>query len=492
MNPKSLSSFIRKSKESSVNTETKSARMQSGKADRIDQWLRLLPFALLACFVLIVALLFGERLLPANPVKVSSVVVQRSETATTENAKPTPASDPTEHAFEAEVLFQASGWLEADPYPERAVALVDGVVAQVDVLEGEAVKAGQRIARLIDEDQRLLRNEAQARFEQSTQQVELHVRERLLREAELQRVHAEIRVAEARLAELADTAERMKTLSDGAVPEQEVAQALLRLKTQQAQVEALATRVAELEQMIEQAQLRIEIARAAKFEAEARLELRKLALKRTEIRAPIDGIIQRLNAYPGRKVMAGADNMESLTLAVIFDPDSLQARIDVPLEEAAKLQVGQWARVRSNLLPNQFFRGRVTRIVGESDLQRNTLQAKVELLETDPRMRPEMLCRVEFLESATTPQKPGRAGDASSSVALFVPKTALLQVSGDRAQLFRLAADRSRVQRIEASIATDSNRPDFVRIVSGLNPGDQVVIAPDPDLKDQSRIRIQP
>lgn len=67
--------------------------------------------------------------------------------------------------------------------------------------------------------------------------------------------------------------------------------------------------------------------------------------------------------------------------AVLFQPDSLQARIDVPLEEAAQLRIGQPVRLRSTLLPNQTFLGQVTRIDGQADLQRNTLQDKVRVLE---------------------------------------------------------------------------------------------------------------
>jgi RND family efflux transporter MFP subunit len=215
-------------------------------------------------------------------------------------------------------------------------------------------------------------------------------------------------------------------------------------------------------------------------------------LERTEIRSPITGVIQRLNAYPGRKVMAGSDNPESLTLAVIFDPASLQARIDVPLEEAAKLQVGQLARVRSNLLPNQSFRGRVTRIVGESDLQRNTLQAKVELLETDPRMRPEMLCRVEFLETAAPAAGAGgRKSGRPDSLSLFVPESAIVQRSGEAAEVFMITPDRARVQRVAVRLGGESGDSGFIQVVRGLKPGDQVVLNPSTELKDQDRIRIQ-
>ncbi|NRB73562.1 MAG: biotin/lipoyl-binding protein, partial [Verrucomicrobiales bacterium] len=50
------------------------------------------------------------------------------------------------------MLFQASGWIEPDPLPIKATALVNGVVECVGVLEGEVVKQGQILAELISED----------------------------------------------------------------------------------------------------------------------------------------------------------------------------------------------------------------------------------------------------------------------------------------------------------------------------------------------------
>ena len=47
---------------------------------------------------------------------------------------------------------QASGWVEPDPYPVAVTALTEGVVAEVLVLEGQAVKKGQTVARMVSDD----------------------------------------------------------------------------------------------------------------------------------------------------------------------------------------------------------------------------------------------------------------------------------------------------------------------------------------------------
>jgi hypothetical protein len=78
-------------------------------------------------------------------------------------------------------------------------------------------------------------------------------------------------------------------------------------------------------------------------------------------------VILRLLAVPGDKRMLAMDHPDSSTIAILYQPDHLQARIDVPLADAVGLVVGQRVRVRSNLLPDRLFRGTVTRIVGEAE-----------------------------------------------------------------------------------------------------------------------------
>ena len=64
--------------------------------------------------------------------------------------------------------------------------------------------------------------------------------------------------------------------------------------------------------------------------------------------------------------------------------------------------------------PTSVFEGEVTRITGEADLQRNTSQAKVRITDPIDQLRPEMLCRVEFLGNSSA------AGTASDRIASHV------------------------------------------------------------------------
>ena len=208
------------------------------------------------------------------------------------------------------------------------------------------------------------------------------------------------------------------------------------------------------------------------------VEQAKLALERTKIFSPVSGRILRLNAAPGQKRMLASDDMESSTIAVIYDPEKLQVRVDVPLADAAGLQVGQAAKIRCSLFPDRVFEGEVTRITGEADLQRNTLQAKVRVIDPDDALRPEMLCRVEFLGTATT-------GGGSATLATWVPDAAI-----SNGHVWAVDPESNRVEKrpVEPSGET---RDGFTRVTAGVRPGDRVVLSPG-DLREGNRVDPQP
>ena len=62
----------------------------------------------------------------------------------------------------ASVSFQATGWIEPDPFAIFVSALTDGVIAEVLVLEGERVERDQIVARLVRDDARIALDAANA------------------------------------------------------------------------------------------------------------------------------------------------------------------------------------------------------------------------------------------------------------------------------------------------------------------------------------------
>jgi len=149
-------------------------------------------------------------------------------------------------------------------------------------------------------------------------------------------------------------------------------------------------------------------------------------------------------------------------------------RVDVPLADAAKIGVGRKAKVTVEPLPNRTFEGEVLRIQPLADIAKNTVQAKVRILDPDPAMRPEMLARVE-LEGVA-----GEAAPASTSV--WIPER-LVRRDGDRAFAWIVADGRATRRDVRLGPGHEGER---VEVLEGLMPGDDVIDA-DPSLLSEGR-----
>lgn len=468
-----------------------------------------LPWAMLLGSLGLLAALLGHRILPARQLAIATVVTVRQGAEAPLRTRQSAASEsaggqPGAASFDAPMIFQASGWVEPEPYPVMATALVDGIIETVDVLEGQEVESGQLLATLIADDARLDLETAKNQLASWKAQAAGHEQQIAMVEAELESLAKQVSVAGARRNESADLARQLhKALSSGIVAKRDVDQAGLKLATREAELDALGVTEAELKAKLRRLEeIRAEFA-ARIAEAETETVRKQLALNRTRIESPIDGRVLRLLAVPGQKKVLRMDHPESATVAILYDPQKLQARIDVPLAEAAQLAAGQPVRLRTELLPDLIFRGRVTRIAGEADLQRNTLQAKVAIENPDDRLRPEMLCRAEFLASpAPRPSGSGPGNSVTraaaslpsegSPVRIYVPVAALAGAgpSANETEASVWKVDRSGDHVVPQSITLGlAIREDHRLVLEGLKPGDRVVLNPSNDLKPGDRIR---
>ena len=404
----------------------------------------------------------GESFTPATPVQVAPVVFEASAAETQE-------ADPGERQPAGQAI-QAPGWLEAAPYYTAATALTDGVVAEVLVLEGQTVEQGQPLARLVPDDAHIALASAEADL--ASAHAELAVAQANLRaaetdwanpvereravaatkaalaqtEAEITQLPAVIETQRAMVKQLQAELDRAgRAQRGGAANELEVIVLTQRVAGQQATVTATEQRQAILEAQrdrlraeVDAAQRNFELrvdekrsldlsraheqrAQAAVAMAQAKLDEAQLRLDRLTITAPITGAVQKRLKVPGDKIMLAMDDPHSAHVVHLYDPDKLQVRVDVPLADARHMFVGQTCEVIVEVLPDQTFEGVVDRITYEADLQKNTLQAKVRVVDPSPLLRPEMLTRVKFLPRGGGGQEAPELGDT----AMLIPSGAI-------------------------------------------------------------------
>ncbi len=471
----------------------------------------LIPAAVLVFTLALIAWSAWPVVRPARRVAVVQAVYQLVDDAPETTASARPERDvPT---------VQAPGWLEAEPFYVSATALADGVVESIAVLEGDHVQQGDVVARLVADDSEIRLRQAEAALAQARAGLLSATAEHEAAQQtwadpiELQRAvesgHAAVAEVEAEIAQLPsliesanatltwleEEADRVRLSTErGATNELERIASSQRAAAQRAEVGALEARKAilaakadrlraELRAATRQLELRIEDRRrlgataalvasadSAVMRAQAIRDEAALELDRMVIRAPITGYVQRRLKAPGDKVIRMMDAPHSTHVVHMYDPNRIQVRVDVPLADAAHITVGQACEVVVEALPNRVFKGEVLRSTHEADLQKNTLQFKVKVIDPDPILRPEMLTRVRFLGS-TGSGVSRTAAPANDNARVQVPASAIDQSGG--ASRVWLVTDRRNgrgVLRAEpVSVLEDAG--EWVTVAGAVQPG---------------------
>jgi len=440
---------------------------------------------------------------------------------------------------------QAPGWLEADPFYVAATALADGVVEEVLALEGEAVEAGQVVAELVKEDAELALE--RARGELGVAEGQLGIlradldaaktdwenpveRERAVAtaeaalaetRAELAQLPALIEVQRANLERLKEERDRARSASaGGAVSDIEVVILEKQAEAQAAMLESHIKREAILEakasreaaelkaaernfelrvsekRALDAAQAAVRRGEAMVREMQAKEAEAELRLERMTVRSPISGYVLRRVKVRGDKVMLGMDDPHSAHIVHVYDPERLQVRVDVPLADAAHVFAGQACEVVVDVLPETVFKGEVLRVTHEADLQKNTLEVKVRVVDPSPLLKPEMLTRVKFLPEGGGAASGGRASGEDGPSPVLVRAECFDGTppsAGGASRVWVVRGRRGDVGRIAPTDVTVDVReePGVWRVRGDVHPGDLlVVMGAAGGLKDGQRVRV--
>ena len=470
---------------SSPNIKSDHIGNRSHSGSRSRTWI--LPLSLLLGFIIILASLFGKRLLPATTVQIAPVITIRAGQDEKKVTNPvTQATDKITPVVKVRskgsLLFQASGWVEPEPYTTYVPALVNGVLDKVLILEGQSVKKGELLATLIDDNATFAVLEAVQKYSVTEKQIEAHCSGIAIVDAEVVASKRKIDALKIQVEESNDHYERLKKLSSGAVSQQQVVKARLDHERRQAVLDEALSELPRLDAKLIQIEAERQAMLATLSVLETQQKLAQLALDRTKILSPMDGIVLRLHAAPGRKRMLDMDDVNSAVIAELYDPEHLQARIDVPLNEAAGISVGQTVEMNSDLLPNKIFTGKVLRINGEADIQRNTLQVKVSIKNPDLRLRPDMLVRAKFYDGGSQKNDVLGSPNQSNRLSIYVPEKALVSET----LVWVVAPDNTAEKR---SIKLSSEIRDSHRLVlDGLRSGESVILPPFTNIQPGTRL----
>ncbi len=210
-------------------------------------------------------------------------------------------------------------------------------------------------------------------------------------------------------------------------------------------------------------------AEAAQANVQSQIAGLATRLGETRITAPITGVISARRVDPG--ALVGPPGGGAIVTVVRMD----RLRVFVTLNEtdAAGVTPGKDAHVELDALPGRSFWGKVVRIAPSFDPMTRTLEAEVQLPNQSGELRPGMYGR----------------GSIRIEVHPNVPVIAVsaVQISAGRKYAFVLHDTKVRRQEIETGAEVDDGS--FFEVRSGLQAGQEVVLAGSDGLSDGTTVR---
>ncbi|SIO64786.1 RND family efflux transporter, MFP subunit [Singulisphaera sp. GP187] len=230
------------------------------------------------------------------------------------------------------------------------------------------------------------------------------------------------------------------------------------------------------------ASARVEAVEASMKLTEANLEETEEMIRRMHLFAPFDGTVVEKQGEEGEVITPSAMSASIGRSAVVSlaNLTTMEVETDIAENLLSRVTLGQPAEISVSAVPNLHYRGRLRQIIPMGDRSRGTIKVKVEILDPDEHLFPELVATVHFL-----PDKALNNPNANRSF-LFVPKAAVIEENGH--SIVWVVNDKSRIakRRVEVVVTTD----DLTRVDAGLKEGESVILNPANTLRENIEVKI--
>jgi RND family efflux transporter MFP subunit len=341
-------------------------------------------------------------------------------------------------------ILDASGYVVARRQATVASKITAKMV-ELDIEEGDHVKAGQIIAKLDDTNIRAALNQANA---------------------QLDFAKAGLAETQVNLTNARRDYERQKTL-------------VQKHFVSQAAVDNAQTLVDALQAQLATQRSNVDVVARAVSVAERNLD-------DTIVRAPFTGIVTVKAAQPGEMVspVSAGGGFTRTGIGTIVDMDSLEIQVDVNENFINRVQPAQPASAKLNAYPDWQIPAHVIAVIPTADRSKGTVTVRIALDQKDARILPEMGVRVSFLAEPS----PARSNEPGGKIAggVTLPANAV-NGSGATGTVFVVHGDA--VER--RAVRLGAGGSDSITILSGLAAGEQVAVGDFTQLKDGAKIRAE-
>ena len=169
--------------------------------------------------------------------------------------------------------------------------------------------------------------------------------------------------------------------------------------------------------------------------------------------APVSGVIVKKAVVEGMQMKAGEEIFR------IADLTSMWIIADVAEQDIGQVKVGASAKITLRAFPGETFTGTVTFILHELEMATRTAKVRVEVKNTDHRIKHEMFADVDINAGANEPER------------LVVPLSALIDSGNRQVVLIDRGEGRFEPRAVKIGMRGDG----LVEIIDGVKAGEQVV-----------------
>jgi len=358
-------------------------------------------------------------------------------------------------SFEAGLAFTGT------TQPAQTVALrsrVDGLVSALTVDVGDAVAAGEVVARQDAELLTVAVNQSQAELQ--ARQSEVAQANAAVSDAQTALESARVRLQQAQT-----EADRLARLAnDGAVSIQDAEQAQLTVDTGQQVLKSTQEQIRTRQEAVNAAQGRVNAQQAVVDQTRERLSF-------AVVRSPLSGVVIERLVEPGDYAESGDELMQ------VGDLSSIKVRIEVSDRDLAQVSVGQPVAVQLDAFPGETIAGSITRIAPAADPIARLIPVEITIPNAAGRIGSGLLARVTL------------EGGGSDRVA--IPQRALAIAPEETPTVFVVTNVNDREATVQArAVEIGRENNDRVEILSGLETGETFVVRSSGDLSDGQTVRL--
>lgn len=221
---------------------------------------------------------------------------------------------------------------------------------------------------------------------------------------------------------------------------------------------------------LEDARTQMAVSEAALRQAEAALSLAKLQLSRTEVRSPLAGTVVKRLVSVGEQV----DGTAAAPIFEVANVTEVELFGNVPAVYLGKIRAGQSLPVMTDTFPGKTLAGRIVAISPAVDPATNVGLVRIRI------SNPAGLLRLGMFVSAQLALE-------THADALVVPAQAIYRNEEGKPQVYRVQGENAEAVPVELGIEAK----DRVELLSGVKPGETIILTGGYGLSDKAKVRVK-